>query len=94
MGVLITLGTFNKGLLDIKPLILNSLFDSIPDAILVVDINGEITSSNPKAVEMIQTGQLDLTQIKKIIYSDKFITNTTDDVSFIEIESIEKTFRI
>jgi len=94
MGVLVTLGTFNNGLLDIKPLVLNSLFDSIPDAIIVVDINGEITSSNPKAVEMIQTGQLDLTQIKKIIYSDKFITNATDDVSFIEIESIEKTFRI
>ncbi|MFZ4581422.1 MAG: histidine kinase N-terminal 7TM domain-containing protein [Paludibacter sp.] len=94
MGILITVGTFNNGLLDIKPLVLNSLFESIPDAFIVVDSNGEITSTNPKAVEMIRTGELDSVQIKKIIYSDKFISNTNDEVSYIEIESFEKTFRV
>ncbi|MBV5342469.1 hypothetical protein JZU68_02255, partial [bacterium] len=56
MGILVSVGTFNKGLLDIKPLILSSLYESIPNALVVVDLNGEITSTNPKAVNMLLKG--------------------------------------
>ena len=94
MGVLMSVGTFNKGLLDIKPLVLNSLYESIPNAIIVVDLNGEITSTNPKAVEMLLKGDFSNEQIKMIINSDSFITSNENEVSFLEIKINEKSYRI
>lgn len=93
-GVLVTLGTFNKGLLDIKPLVLNSLFESIPDAIIVVDLNDEITSTNPKAIEMIENGGLNNDQLKKIIYSTSYLSDKNGSVDYLEIESLGKTYKV
>lgn len=93
-GILVTLGTFNKGLLDIKPLVLNSLFESIPDAVIVVNNNDEITSTNPKAVEMIQNGGLDDAKLKKIIYSNNYIADENGNVEYLEIESFGKTYKV
>ena len=94
MGILVSVGTFNKGLLDIKPLILSSLYESIPNALVVVDLNGEITSTNPKAVNMLLKGDLSYEQIKMIIHSAQFITSSENEVSFLEIKLNEKSYRV
>lgn len=94
MGLLLTVGTFNKGLLNIKPIVLSSIYKSIPDAILVVDTNGIVISSNPKAIEMMQKGLLDDEKIQKIINSKEFVLNHENNSMFIEIELLTKTFRI
>lgn len=93
-GLLIAQGTFNKGLLDIKPLILSSLFESIPDAIIVVDLNCEISCTNPKADDMMSSGELNNTEIQKIICSDEYIMVGDETVQYIEINSAQKTFRV
>ena len=94
MGILMSVATLNKGLLDIKPLVLNSLYESIPNAIIVTDLNGEISSTNPKAVDMLLKGDFSYEQIKSIIQSEKFITNTESEVSFLEVKFNEKSYRV
>ena len=94
MGLLLTIGTFNKGLLDIKPIVLNSIFKSIPDAIFVIDTNGNIISSNPKALEMMQQNELNEAHIQEIVNSDKYILNGESKVFTIEIAILSKTFRV
>jgi len=93
MGFLITLGTFNIGLLDIKPLVLQSLYQSIPDAILVTDTTGKLISTNPRAEEMMRAGSLDQEQINEIIYSTEYKASFESDVYFHEIQLNNKTFR-
>ncbi len=94
MGIIMIFASINKGLLDIKPMVLNSLFESIPDAIFVLDLSGEITNTNPKAVDMLLKGDLDSSRIKMIIESDKYITNSENNVSFLEIKFDEKSYRV
>lgn len=93
-GILITLGTLNNGLLDIKPLVLNSLFESIPDAIFVVDLNNRITSTNPKASEMISNGTLDDSKLTEIIFAENFETDLNDNVDYLEIELLNKSYKV
>jgi len=93
-GVLMTIGTFNKGLLDIKPLVLNSMYDSMPNAVVVVDLNGTITSTNPKTSEMLLRGDLSHADLQLIIKSDNYITNTETGVSFLEYKTNVKTYRV
>lgn len=94
MGILITLGTFNAGLLDIKPLILKSLYDSIPDAILVADLNGGLVSTNPRAQEMMQAGSLDEEHISEIFNSTAYKTSLDSETSYIEVQLSGKIFRV
>jgi len=94
MGIMMSIGTLNKGLLDIKPLVLNSLYESIPNAIFVCDLNFEITSTNPKAVDMLLKGDISYDQLKTIIQSDKFITSIENELSFLEIKLNEKSYRV
>lgn len=94
MGLLLTVGTFNKGLLNIKPIVLSSIYKSIPDAILVVDTNGIVISSNPKAIDMMQRGLLADEKIHEIINSKEFVLNHENNALFIEIELLSKTFRV
>ena len=49
MGIILMIGVFNNNLFDIRPLALNSLFDSIPDAIFVFNLHTEIINTNPSA---------------------------------------------
>jgi len=94
MGLLLTVGTFNKGLLNIKPIVLSSIFKSIPDAILVVDSNGIVISSNPKAIDLMQKGLLGDEKIHEIINSKEFVLNHENNAMYIEIELLTKTFRV
>jgi PAS domain S-box-containing protein len=93
MGVLVLFGLLSSKLLDFKPFILNSLFDSLPDAILATDLNGNIVSSNPKAVELLNNGIItnaNLDHILKSNYSDSEI----NELKTIEIVSGDKTFSV
>ncbi|OIP81646.1 MAG: hypothetical protein AUK44_09535 [Porphyromonadaceae bacterium CG2_30_38_12] len=94
MGLLVIIGTFNAGLLDIKPVVLNALFSSISDAILVVDLNGVITSSNPKAIELIETAVLPPAQIDFLIHSQNYMLHKYDSAQYMEIDAENKTFRV
>lgn len=94
MGVLLIIGTFSKGLLYIKPLVLNSIYESIPNAVVVADLNGNITSTNPKASKMLLRGDLNHQELHQIISSDKYITNTETEVSFMEYKYNDKAYRV
>ncbi|MDD3078985.1 MAG: histidine kinase N-terminal 7TM domain-containing protein [Paludibacter sp.] len=55
MGIILIIGVFNENIFNIKPLILNSLFESIPDAIFTLNLNSEIISLNPAAEKLMKT---------------------------------------
>ena len=94
MGILLLSGAFNKDLLDIKPLIINSLFDSLPDAIIVVDVNGEMCSINPSAANMLSSGILSKDNLHEILHSEAYIQSLNNNSVYIETQIGNKTYRV
>jgi len=76
MGIILMIGVFNNNLFDIRPLALNSLFDSIPDAIFVFNLQNEIINTNPSAKKLLDNndGYLNETLVELVNQ-----TRTTDD---------------
>lgn len=93
-GIILLFGLLNSNLLDFKPLVLNSLFESLPDAIIATDLNNRIISTNPKAAQMINDNVIDNQQIHQFIHAENYFYNSETDTHFIEIQSDKKTFRI
>ncbi len=48
-GAMLTVGIFSANIFDVEPIALDFLFASVPEAVLVVDEQGAILSSNPSA---------------------------------------------
>ncbi|MFW6056995.1 MAG: histidine kinase N-terminal 7TM domain-containing protein, partial [Chloroflexota bacterium] len=55
-GIGFTLGAFTFSLFAITPIALDTLFDSIPDAVLVLDADGTVVNANPAARELLREG--------------------------------------
>lgn len=55
-GIAFTLGVFTIDLFDIYPLARDTLFDSIPDAVIVRDSYGGVASANPAARSLMESG--------------------------------------
>ncbi len=54
-GVILSLGAFSLNIFEVNPFALDILFNSIPDAILVLDTRSRLISANPAARGLIQT---------------------------------------
>ncbi len=94
MTLLLIFGAYKNKLLNFKPLILNALFESLPDAIFATDIHNNIVSSNPKAIELLRQGLISQEQIDSIIQSKSYYYNSTDNTYILEIKSSDRCFRI
>lgn len=55
-GIIFTLGVFTFDLFAITPVALDTLFDRVPDAVLVLDSAGVVLNSNPRARELLREG--------------------------------------
>lgn len=94
MGFIVLYGVKTSKLFEIKPLLLNSLFDSLPDAIFATDINQNIITTNPKAVEMIENKVITEEGFVEIVKSGNFIYNSESNMYFTEICSGKQTYKI
>jgi PAS domain S-box-containing protein len=54
-GVILSLGAFSLNLFEVNPFALDVLFNSIPDAILVLDCRSRLINANPAARELIRS---------------------------------------
>ncbi len=54
-GLILTVGIFTMNLFDINPVALDVLFDSIPDAVLVLDTNARVIDANPTARTLLES---------------------------------------
>jgi signal transduction histidine kinase len=57
MGILFFVGVFSVGLFDVVPHALDTLFDSLPDALFVLDGRGRMVSANPAARQLQSLGE-------------------------------------
>ena len=57
MGAIFIFGVFTINLFDINPIVLDVLFNNIPDATFVLDSNKRIINANPAALAMINSSQ-------------------------------------
>lgn len=71
MGIVLTIGVFTVSLFEITPLALDLLFDSIPDAIFVVDTNNVILNSNPPANRLLNDPGFGNSGILRCSFNDK-----------------------
>ena len=55
-GIAFTLGVFTIDLFDIYPVARDALFDSIPDAVIVLDAYGGVAGANPAARRLLESG--------------------------------------
>lgn len=55
-GIAFTLGALTFDLFAITPIALDTLFDRIPDAVLMLDVNGRVVNANPRARELLREG--------------------------------------
>jgi two-component system, NarL family, sensor histidine kinase UhpB len=55
-GIAFTLGVFTIDLFDIYPVARDTLFDSIPDAVIVLDACGSVAAANPAARGLLESG--------------------------------------
>lgn len=94
MGLIVVYGVKTSRLFDIKPLLLNSLFDSLPDAIFAVDTNMRIITTNPKALEIIEKGLVTEDGFLNLVRESFFIYNSDSDLYFTEFCAGKHTFRI
>lgn len=51
-GILFFWGIYSKKFFNVRPIALNTLFDNIPDGIIVIDIDEKIVDFNQSAIEM------------------------------------------
>ncbi|MBE9506191.1 MAG: PAS domain-containing protein [Chloroflexi bacterium] len=54
-GLMLTVGIFTMNLFDINPVARDMLFDSIPDAVLVLDTNARVIEANPTARTLLKS---------------------------------------
>lgn len=95
MGLTLIIGVYNNNLFDIKPLALNSLFDSIPDAIVVFNMNKEITITNPAAKQLLDSKLFKKEGIlQKILLKENTVDNSNDLCYDNEIDVGNKTYSI
>lgn len=59
MGVIISFGVYAVKLFDITPVAMDVLFNTIPDAIIVVDNSGKVINANSKGKEIINSDKFD-----------------------------------
>lgn len=94
MGLVVIYGVKNSKIFDIKPLLLNSLFDSLPDAIFALDTKQRIITANPKAMDMIEKKLITEDDFLEMVRSGNFIYNSESDLYFIEICISNQKYRI
>jgi len=94
MTLLVIFGAYKNKLLNFKPLVLNTLFESLPDAIFATDIHHNIVSSNPKAIELLNENHISQVQIDSIVHSKSYCYNSIDNTHILEVDSKGKCFRI
>lgn len=94
MGILLLSGTFNKDLLDIKPLVLESLFDSVLDAIIITDKDGKVLNINPIAESLFASGIISKNELLDLLKSEEYIRNLNNNSLYIELQLKHKTYRV
>lgn len=94
MGILLLSGTFNKDLLDIKPLLLDSLFDSVLDGVIITDKSGKVQNVNPVAERLLSSGIVTKDELLNLLKSEEYIRNLNNNSLYIEIQLQDKTFRV
>ncbi|MDD3320409.1 MAG: histidine kinase N-terminal 7TM domain-containing protein [Paludibacter sp.] len=88
MGILLMFGALGNKLLDIKPLALSTLFDSIPDAIFVIDANSKLISTNPSARNLIGSENHKINDILKQLSNNTIINTKAPITKSIEINNM------
>jgi PAS domain S-box-containing protein len=79
MGIVLLIGVFNNNLLDIKPLALNVLFDSMQDSLFVLNLKNEITNTNPAAKKLLDSNSISEKSYFNKIVVDHFLTGFSED---------------
>ena len=87
MGVIFVFGVYAIKLFDINPLVLDLLFNNIPDAIFVLDPSERIINTNPAALSLIDSLKKkgnDLSTSNSVL--SKGLSSVRDDVQELEFD--------
>ena len=87
MGVIFVFGVYTIKLFDINPLVLDLLFNNIPDAIFVLDSNERIINTNPVALSLLDSFRKNdgNSSNSKSVFPKRLLS-AKDDVSELEFD--------
>lgn len=96
MSAILTYGALSSKLFDITPIAMNSLFDSLDDAVFVVDLDWQIVSANPSAKLLFETDILkDNKNIVALLRDDyKVFEGLSNNKNVTEVEIENKNFKV
>jgi PAS domain-containing protein len=94
MAFIMLTGVLNTRLMEVKPLMINNLFDHLPAAVFATDINRSIISMNSKARKMVEEGVMSEMKIRELADMDNYVYLTENDAYVTEFESDGQVFRV
>lgn len=93
MAFIMLTGVLNARLMEVKPMMINNLFDHLPAAVFATDINRSIISMNSKARKMVDDAVVSELRIRELADMDNYIYLTENDAYVTEFESGGQVFR-
>jgi len=94
MSFILLRGVLNTRLLEVKPVMINSLFDHLPAAVFATDNNRSIISMNSKARKLITDSVVSEMSIRDLTYIADYAYVVENDAYVTEIESAGQYFRV
>lgn len=94
MMALLAIVAFKNRLLNHKPLVVNALYDNMPDAIFSTNDRDEIVSTNPRAVTLMNENNITPDQMMRYFKSDAFVDDLVTGSQILEICTENRSFRI
>jgi PAS domain S-box-containing protein len=93
MSFIMLTGVLNTRLLEVKPVMINTLFDNLPAGVFATDNNRSIISMNAKARKMVDEGIVSELKIRELAVADNYIYLTDSEAFVTEFESDGRVFR-
>ncbi len=94
MAIILLAGVLNNRLMEVKPLIINSLFDHLPAAVFATDLHRSIISMNSKARKMIEGGVISEMMVRELADMDNYVFQAENEAFVTEFESVSQIYRV
>lgn len=94
MVLILLFGVLNSRLMQVKPMMLGLLFESMPVAFFTTDENDSIVSISPRTKHFINKGFFSEFKLREIADMRNYMYNVESNTHYIEFESGIKTFRV